>query len=128
MRAVEHRKDLGSLRRETTRAAGGNRPPLGLVLLTIATIVVGVFVFVSPLGMSLWHDEAGSAINYIDGGPYAIFFRPYIANNHPLFNLVAWLTTSLLGRAEVVYRLGSVLPAVKPSDGHRCGRGGDGRP
>lgn len=64
-----------------------------------------------PLDASLWHDEAVTVRSYVAGGPQAIFFDHYIPNIHPLFSLLAWATTELLGRTEAVLRAWSVVPA-----------------
>jgi hypothetical protein len=64
------------------------------------------------LGGSFWHDEAYSALHYIDRGPRAIFFDHYLPNNHVFFSLLAWVTTSRVGRFEAAYRLWSVGPAL----------------
>src|SRR5262249_6074988 len=92
------------------------RPMRDAPLLSAAALVLlfGVLAWtrIAPLSVGFWNDEAFSATNYIDGGPRAIFFAPYVPNNHALFSLMAWITTKLFGRSEVAYRLPSVLPAI----------------
>lgn len=65
----------------------------------------------AALNTSFWHDEAVTALRYIDPGPRAVFSY-YIPNDHPLFSLLAWVTTESVGRSEPLYRFWSVVPAV----------------
>jgi hypothetical protein len=64
------------------------------------------------LNLSLWHDEIYTVQHYVRPGPHQIFFGHYVPNNHMLFSLLAWLTSSAFGGSEVVYRLWSVVPFV----------------
>jgi hypothetical protein len=74
--------------------------------------VLLVWTRCANLGASFWLDEAYSALHYIDRGPRGIFFDHYLPNNHVLFNLLAWVTTSRVGHFEAAYRLWSVGPAL----------------
>lgn len=65
------------------------------------------------LDISLWWDEVSTAQHYVVRGPSAIFDpENYIPNNHVLFSLLAWATTSLVGLTERTLRLWSVLPGL----------------
>jgi hypothetical protein len=64
------------------------------------------------LDQSLWKDETHSVVTFIDPGPHAILGDDYEINNHILFNLAAWATSSVFGRTETIYRLWSVLPGL----------------
>jgi hypothetical protein len=61
------------------------------------------------LNQSLWHDEIYTVVHYVRPGPREIF-GDYVPNDHMLFNVLTWATSSALGHSEVVYRLWSVLP------------------
>jgi hypothetical protein len=62
------------------------------------------------LDRSLWLDEVITVEDYVRRGPGAILAGAYLPNNHELFSLLAWLTTSAAGESEVALRLWSVLP------------------
>lgn len=62
------------------------------------------------LDRGYWHDELVTAAAYVRAGPREILAGPYIPNNHELFSLLAWATTSVIGESEIVVRLWSVLP------------------
>jgi MFS family permease len=82
------------------------------MVLAAAVAAVHVFTRVVPLSMSFTHDEAYTVTNYVLEGPVGIYLGPYIANNHVLFSLVAWVATGVFGPSEAVYRLGGAIPAV----------------
>lgn len=90
---------------------------------TAASIALGLLGVVllwsrtSGLTFGFWNDEAFSAFQFIDRGPSEIYFGAGVPavhslNNHRLFSLLAWATTALLGRSEVVYRLWAVVPGI----------------
>lgn len=62
--------------------------------LPIAVLFI-LWAFLTGLNLSFWHDEAWTIINYVEPGPAAIFAGEYVPNNHMLFSLLAWLTTTL---------------------------------
>jgi hypothetical protein len=75
--------------------------------------VVAVAIRLPALGVSLWWDEAYSAHAYVPYGPWKIIDEKYyVPNNHVLFNLLAWATTSLIGTNEVILRFWSFVPAM----------------
>lgn len=76
-----------------------------VVITLVATRLVG-------LDSSIVHDEAFSISQYIDPGPEAIYFGEYEPNNHVLFNLLTWATTSVLGSSEPLYRLWGAVPGL----------------
>ena len=85
------------------------RAPLAALLLA-GTVLI--WTRLHGLDVSLWHDEVISVIDYSSRGPQAILFGRYEPNNHALFNLLAWASSSLFGGDEVIPRLWSVLPAL----------------
>ncbi|MGH3137264.1 MAG: hypothetical protein ACRDPV_12330 [Gaiellaceae bacterium] len=62
------------------------------------------------LDRSYWHDEIVTVADFVRGGPREILAGSYIPNNHELFSLLAWMTSSIVGESEVAVRLWSVLP------------------
>ena len=64
------------------------------------------------LDRSYWHDEIVTVADYVRAGPREILAGPYIPNNHELFSLFAWATSSLVGESEVALRLWSVIPFI----------------
>lgn len=64
----------------------------------------------APLDQSLWWDEIYTVVHYVRPGPEEIFLGDYVPNNHMLFSALTWLTSSILGESEIVYRLWSVVP------------------
>jgi hypothetical protein len=63
------------------------------------------------LDQSMWHDEIYTVVHYVRPGPRAIF-GDYVPNDHMLYELLTWATSSVLGQTEVVYRLWSVVPFI----------------
>ena len=78
---------------------------LGLTTILIWSRMVG-------LDLSFWNDEVFTVVNYARKGPDAIFFDAYLPNNHVLFEITAWATTSIFGQSETIYRLWGWLPAL----------------
>jgi hypothetical protein len=65
-----------------------------------------------PLGQSLWADEIKSITTYIRPGPAAIYGH-YVANDHILFELLTWASTTLTGaRSAAAYRFWGVVPGI----------------
>jgi hypothetical protein len=65
-----------------------------------------------PLGQSLWADEIKSVTAYIRPGPTAIYGH-YVANDHILFELLTWGTTTVTGeRSAAAYRFWGVAPGL----------------
>jgi hypothetical protein len=84
------------------------------------TVLAGCGAFLAwalfgALNQSLWHDEAFSVLYYTSGGPADILFGDYVPNDHVLFNLLAWWTTTVFGESEIAYRVWSVVPALAAS-------------
>lgn len=67
---------------------------------------------VAPLDQGLWHDELYTVSRFVSHGPTRILSRPWIPNNHILFNLLEWATTQVLGTSEIGLRLWAVIPAT----------------
>lgn len=84
------------------------------IALTIFGICGAVVLWTrfATLGQPFFDDEARTVTDFVNGGPHAILSGPFRANNHPLFSLLSWATTGVLGRYEAAYRLPSVVPGV----------------
>jgi hypothetical protein len=86
------------------------------VLLSGAIYTALAFVLLwsrlTGLDLSFWHDEVVTVTRYAGQGPHVIFFSDYIPNNHVLFEILAWATTTVFGSSEVTYRLWGLLPAL----------------
>lgn len=50
--------------------------------------------------------------DYVRAGPREILAGPYIPNNHELFSLLGWATSSVAGESEIALRLWSVIPFI----------------
>ena len=59
------------------------------------------------LGRSLWLDEIITVEAFVREGPRVILAGPYLKNNHELFSMLAWLTSSAAGESEIALRLSS---------------------
>lgn len=57
-------------------------------------------------------DEIMTVSEYVGEGPGAILTGAYAPNNHQLFSLLGWATTSVVGESETVLRLGAALPFI----------------
>ena len=57
-------------------------------------------------------DELITVRNFVRAGPHEIVAGPYIPNNHELFSLLGWATSSIVGESEVALRLWSAVPFV----------------
>ncbi len=75
----------------------------------IALALLALAVRVPGLGGSLQHDEWYFYHEYIRHGPLVFLTRTY---NHPLSNLLVWLSTSVFGATEVGMRVPSLLFGV----------------
>jgi hypothetical protein len=64
------------------------------------------------LGRGYCCDEIVTVVEYVRRGPDAILVGAYTPNNHQLFSLTGWATTSLVGESEIAVRLWSALPFV----------------
>jgi hypothetical protein len=82
-----------------------------LTILGICGVVLLWTRFVT-LGQPFFDDEARTVMQFVNGGPHASLTGPFQPNNHPLFGLLSWATTGVLGRYEAAYRLPSVIPGV----------------
>ncbi|CAN5550745.1 hypothetical protein BH18ACT1_BH18ACT1_09860 [soil metagenome] len=89
-----------------------HRVPVGPALALAAVAALAVWGRLLDLTSSFWQDEAKPIWAYVDRGPGEILFGDYDIDNHILFNLLTWATTRVVGRAEVVYRMWSLIPAL----------------
>jgi hypothetical protein len=64
------------------------------------------------LGRGYSADELGTVRDYISKGPHAILVGPYLPNNHELYSLLAWSTSSIVGESATAFRLWSAVPFV----------------
>jgi hypothetical protein len=94
-----------------------NRPsaavPLGRIVIVVSYAALGSILCWSRLvGLRAGYccDEIRTVTEYVSAGPRAILTGPYVPNNHELFNLLGWATSSLVGESEITLRLLSVLP------------------
>ncbi len=87
-------------------------PPRAAVAVIGALGALLAWLLLVALDQSLWHDEAFTALTYIQPGPHEIVFGTYLPNDHELFNALAWLTTNIAGDSEVALRFWSVVPAL----------------
>lgn len=81
----------------------GSYAILGAVL--VATRTIG-------LNRSYWRDEIVTVREFVRADPDDIIAGAYLPNNHELFSLLGWMTSSLVGESEVALRMWSVAPFV----------------
>lgn len=94
--------------------AGGRRSRLaaGPILVLVAIAALGIWSRSLELTSSFWQDEAKPITDYVDRGPGEILFGAYDIDNHVFYNLLTWAVSRVLGTAEIVHRLVSLVPAV----------------
>jgi riboflavin transporter FmnP len=107
-RNLDHRENASSLQRtsdgDIVRNAAIWTTLVGSALCLAWSLLFG-------LDLSLWHDEVATVLHYISKGPQAIFVGAD-PNNHMLFSLVTWASTTLSATTEFAYRFWSVIPAA----------------
>lgn len=83
----------------------------GLVVATYTALGV-VLVATRTIGLdrSYWHDEIVTVADYVVAGPREILAGAYLPNNHQLYSMLGWGTSSLVGESEVLLRLLAVVP------------------
>lgn len=85
-------------------------------IFTLVSYCILGFVLCVPrlatLGQSYWHDEISTVVEYVRAGPGEILAGAYLPNNHELFSLLGWATSSLVGESEIALRLWSVIPFI----------------
>jgi len=69
-----------------------------------------VWSHLARLGGAYCCDEIKTVTEYINRGPRTILAGPYVPNDHQLFNLLGWTTTSLVGDSPLALRLWSAIP------------------
>jgi hypothetical protein len=57
-------------------------------------------------------DEIYTVTDYVRAGPSTILTGSYTPNNHELFSLLGWTTSSLFGESALALRLGSAVPFI----------------
>ncbi len=57
-------------------------------------------------------DEIATVVSSVRAGPGTILAGAYTPNNHELFSLLGWATSSVVGESEVVLRLGAAVPFI----------------
>jgi len=98
---------VGPVRRTDGRGAAA--------IITVSYLVLGSLLCWSRfvgLNRGYSSDELNTVRNYVRAGPHEILVGHYIPNNHELFSLLGWATTSIVGESEVALRLLSVIPFV----------------
>jgi hypothetical protein len=91
----------------TSRAVGAVTAAAYAVLGTVL-----LWSRLAGLDQSLCCDELATVEHFVRGGPAEILAGTYAPNNHELFSLLGWASTSIVGESEVVLRLGSVIPFI----------------
>ncbi|HVK12559.1 MAG TPA: hypothetical protein VM597_27670 [Gemmataceae bacterium] len=80
------------------------------VAVGVLTAAVLGWNFYRATALDVTHDEAITYLRFVSGGPRAVFNAAiYDANNHVLYSLLAWVSTSLFGVNEPALRLPAVL-------------------
>jgi hypothetical protein len=102
-------REVGGAASNDERMSTTDAVALGILGVLMTVLVWSRF---SLIDESFWRDEAFTAVHYVDAGPRAIFFGASVPNNHVLFSVLAWITTEIGGRSEIVYRIWSVVPAT----------------
>ena len=74
----------------------------------LGALLVGTRLY--GLDRGYWHDEIVTVADFVRAGPREILAGAYIPNNHELFSLLGWATSSVVGESEVALRLWSVVP------------------
>lgn len=95
---------------ESHTAQRGARTAIVAASGVLALILGGTRVI--GLDRSYWHDEIVTVRDFVSAGPREILAGPYIPNNHELFSLLGWVTSSVAGESEVALRLWSAIPFV----------------
>ena len=93
-----------------TRRAARQRTHVLIASAYAALASLLVATRLAALHRSFWTDEVVTVTDYVRAGPRAILAGPYIPNNHELFSILGWLTTSVAGESEIALRLLSVVP------------------
>ena len=57
-------------------------------------------------------DEIRTVVDSVRAGPETILTGAYTPNNHKLFSLLGWATSSVFGESEVALRLGAAIPFI----------------
>jgi hypothetical protein len=57
-------------------------------------------------------DEIRTVADSVRTGPTTILTGTYTPNNHELFSLLGWATSSVLGESEIALRLGAAIPFI----------------
>jgi hypothetical protein len=100
----------------TETAAGERRAVHPVALATVAAygIIGALLVGTRLVGLdrSYWHDEVLTVIWFVREGPREILTGFYLPNNHQLFSLFGWATSSLFGESEIALRFWSVVPFI----------------
>ena len=111
MRSLGHAPALVGEQRAAEARAGASRAAVAWI--AVAYAILGSTLIVTRLvGLhrSFWTDEVVTVTDYIRAGPREILAGPYIPNNHELYSILGWATSSLVGESEVNLRLLSAIP------------------
>ena len=74
----------------------------------LALMLLGLALRMRYLGDSLWYDEIAAYLGFSIHGPGVIAGNYFQQSNHPLYSLMAWASSTLLGVNEITLR----IPAV----------------
>jgi hypothetical protein len=88
--------------------------PADVLVASSYAILGTLLVLTRSVGLdrSFWHDEILTVTLFLRRGPQEILAGDYIPNNHELYSLMAWATSTLTGESEIALRLLSVVPFV----------------
>jgi hypothetical protein len=85
------------------------------VVVTTSYAVLGSILCwsrLARLGGGYCCDEIATVSNYVRAGPVTILTGSYAPNNHELFSLLGWATSSVVGESEIALRLGAAIPFI----------------
>lgn len=92
---------------------GESRRAKSLVVAGYA-VLGSIFCWSRFVGLSHGYssDELATVRHFVSTGPREILVGPYVPNNHELYSLLGWATTSVVGESEIALRLWSVIPFI----------------
>ena len=77
-----------------------------------ALLLIATALRINALGAGLWHDEIATLISNVRPPLVAVLTSFESQNNHPLYSILAKLTTTLFGESTFALRLPAVLFGV----------------
>jgi hypothetical protein len=85
--------------------------------LTVAAYAIlgSILAWSRLAGLDNWGyccDEIATVVSSVRAGPETILTGTYTPNNHELYSLLGWATSSIFGESEIALRLGAALPFI----------------